>query len=357
MRSILTYACLILAALSTAAEEWPPDELSRTAIARNQETFARLSPCALEMTWKRDPADQKPATAILKYKGTWVFADWERPGRQDPFGNRIRAVLNDAYFAFTLGDLSAIAYQYESDGGPKATEIILKVARAHLPHNPMTFAFGNGSQTLKEAMEGYRKAFACVAQEVTDNSGRRVVRMKVYPNKDSGPSDARWVYDFDPARGFAITRLAAMSGSQPFIENKVELQPGELPETWLPRHVWRYAYTPNSHAEEFEVKILPGADLSDAAFRTTALNLPSNQIVARMPPDGAPGSSVVPVDGVWLPDRYAGRLGATVRTAPRVGAVGPKRPALLAAAIFVTGMALFIWAAGSARKSRRESAQ
>ncbi len=239
MRSILPSICLILAALSAAAEEWPPDELSRTAIARNQETFARLKPCALQMTSRRDPADQKPATTILKYKGTWVFADWERPqppGSPGPFGNRVRAVLNDAYFAFTLGDSSGVAYQYESDGGPKATEIILKVARAHLPHNPLTFAFGNGSQTLKEAMDGYRKAFACVAQEVTDDAGRRVVRMKVYPNKDSGPSDARWAYDFDPARGYAITRLAALSGSMPFIENQVELQPGELPGTWLPRH-------------------------------------------------------------------------------------------------------------------------
>ncbi len=50
------------------------------------------------------------------------------------------------------------------------------------------------------------------------------------------------------------------------------------------------------------------------------------------------------VDGVWFPDRYAGRLGPAVRTTPRVGAVGPKWPALLAAVAFAAGLALYIYA-------------
>ena len=58
MRSTLKCIFLIMTALAaaTAAEEWPADELSRTAITRNQETFARVKPVALEMTWKPDPA-------------------------------------------------------------------------------------------------------------------------------------------------------------------------------------------------------------------------------------------------------------------------------------------------------------
>src|SRR3954452_24129592 len=101
MRWILTFACAITTA-SAAADEWPADPLSRTAIAANQKTFARLKPCALEMTWKR--GDSTPTTAILKYKGTWVFADWERRERvaSGPFiSSRIRAVRNEAYIAFT----------------------------------------------------------------------------------------------------------------------------------------------------------------------------------------------------------------------------------------------------------------
>jgi hypothetical protein len=341
MRSMLTFVCVI-AALSTIAEEWPADALSRIAIARNQQTFARLNPCALEMTWKR--GDSTPTTAILKYKGTWIFADWERPGRPGPYGSRIRAVLNDAYFAITLGDSSPIAYQYELDGSQRSTDAAMN--HAHLPPNPLTFAYGNGSQTLDEVMEPYHRPFACAAQEVTDDAGRRVVRMKIYPSKDSGPSDAHWAYDFDPACGYAITRIAAGPAPHPFVVNQVELQPGERPGAWLPRHISRRVYSHDeprpSDSEDFDIKILPNADLSDAAFRAAALNFPPNQMMARMPPDGAPGSSVYLVDGVWVRDPYAGRLGPTPVTAPKVGAVGPKWPAILAAVVFVAATTIVL---------------
>ncbi|MDB5321222.1 MAG: hypothetical protein JWN40_2853 [Phycisphaerales bacterium] len=347
MRWTLTCVWMI-AALSVVAEEWPVDPLSRTAIARNQETFARLKPCALQMTWKR--GDSEPATAILKYKGTWVFADWERPQRtgvpRPPLGSRIRAVLNDAYFVFAPGDSSPLAYQYESDGGSKSTATIANWTSTHLPPNPLMFSFGIGRQTLPEAMEVYRQAYACVAEVVIDDAGRNVVRMTIYPKTDSGPSDARWVFDFDPARGYAITRVA--SGSQPnfFVETQVELQAGEYPSAWLPRHISRRVYAHDeprpSDSEDFDIRILPDADLSDAAFRATALDLRPNQMLARMPPNGAPGSSVFLIDGVWVRDLFLGRPGQTPGTAPKVAAVGPQWPAILAAAVFVAAVTIVL---------------
>jgi hypothetical protein len=321
--------------------------LSRTAIAANQQTFARVNPCALEMTCKR--GDSTPTTAILKYKGTWIFADWERRERtvSGPLvGYRIRAVLNDAYIAFTPTASSPFACQYESDGSPKSTQTIANWTSRKLPPNPLMFSFGMGSQTLTQAMDNYREALACAAQEVTNDAGCHVVRMKLYPKRDSGPSDAHWAYDFDPACGYAITRIAAGPGPHPFVVNQVELQPAEHPGAWLPRHISRRVYDHDEprarDSEDFDIKILPNADLSDAAFRAAALNFPPNQMLARMPPDGTPGSSVFLVDGVWVRDPYAGRLGPTPGTAPKVAAVGPKWPAILAATIFVAAVTIVL---------------
>src|SRR5258706_4565088 len=101
MRSTLICICLIMTALAVAAEEeWPADKLSRTAIARNQETFASLPPFACEMTWSRDPAHFRPVIAILKFNGAARFADWERPGPLGPVDGRVRDVFINAYFAF-----------------------------------------------------------------------------------------------------------------------------------------------------------------------------------------------------------------------------------------------------------------
>jgi hypothetical protein len=358
MRSMLLCAFLLLTALSTAAEEeWPADKLSRTAIARNQETFASLPPFACEMTWSRDPAHFHPDIAILKFNGAARFADWERPGPLGPVGGRVRAVFNNAYFAFTLGDSSPrVAYQYEWDGQSPSTESVRRRAQAEFPPDPLAFAFGTGRQFLKETMDGYRKAFACVAESVTDDKGRNVIRMKVYPQSDSGPSDARWVYDFDPAFNYAITRLVALSQMRPFIVHEVELQPGGRPGVWLPRHIRRTDYTNGSstptRTEDYDLKLLTGEDLTDAAFRTAALKLGPDQVLARMPPDGKPGSRVFLVDGVWLPDRYSARLNTAVQTAPLVGAVGPRWPAICAAVIFVAGLIMFICTGGSPRRTQ-----
>jgi hypothetical protein len=361
MRSTLTCICLIMTALAAGAaeEDWPADALSRTAIARNQETLERVKPCALEMTWKPDPAQPKYSTAILKYKGTWIFTDWQRPeppGRPGLRGaGHTRAVFNDAYIAFTRGDSPGSTYQEELDGSPKSAETILQWKQSQLPRNPLAFAFGNGDQTLKEAIDDYLKAFAAVAEEVTDDAGRRVVRMKVYPKTDSGPADARWAYDFDPARGYAITRLAAMLGMKPFIEYQVELQPGERPGTWLPRHISRPNPPGLGDPEEFDVRILPGADLSDASFRIAALKLPPDHMLARMHPDGVSGSYVYLVDGVWVSDRIAGRLGPAPGTAPKVGAVGSNWPPIYAAIVFVAGLILFICTGGPIRRGQDRS--
>jgi hypothetical protein len=312
------------------------------------------------MTWKR--GDSTPTTAILKYKGTWVFADWERRERtvSGPLvGTRIRAVRNDAYIAFTGTPSSPLACQYEFDGGPKSTQTISNWTSMKLPPNPLMFSFGMGSQTLAEAMDDYRKTFACAAEEVTDDTGRDVVRMKLYPKGDSGPSDAHWAYDFDPARGYAIIRIAAGPGPHPSIVDQVELQPGQRPGAWLPRHITRRVYShdeprPDDSAD-FDVKILPNADLSDAAFRAAALNFPPNQMLARMPADGTPGSSVFLIDGVWVRDPYAGQLGRPPGTAPKVGAVGSKWPAICAAVIFLVGLTLFIWPGGSVHRAHHRS--
>jgi hypothetical protein len=356
---LTTCICLIATALAASAEEeWPADALSRTAIARNQETFARVKPCALEYTWKPDSAQPKYSTAILKYKGTWIFTDWQRPdptGRPGLRGGHTRAVFNDAYIAFTRGDSPRSTYQNELDGGLKSAETILRCKQTQLPRNPLAFAFGNGDQTLKEAIDDYLKLFACVAEEVTDDTGRHVVRMKVYPKKDSGPSDARWAYDFDPARGYAITRLVAMLGMKPFIEYQVELQPGERPGTWLPRHISRPNPPGLSDPDDFDVKILPGADLSDASFKIAALNLSPDQSVARIRPDGITGSYVYLVDGVLVPDRFAARLNTIAQTAPRVGLVGPSWPTICAAIIFVAAFILFIWTRGPVRRAQHTS--
>jgi hypothetical protein len=356
MRSILTCICLIVTGLATSAQDWPADALSRTAIARNQETFARVKPCAIEVTWKPDPTQPKYSTGILKYKGTWIFTDWQRPdpnGRLGiPGARHMRAVFNDAYIAYTRDELPIIC-QDELDGGPKSAQTILKCKKSLLPRNPLAFAFGNGDQTLKEAIDDYLKVYACVAEEVTDNTGRRVVRMKVY-HKEDDPSDARWAYDFDPARGYAITRLAVMLGMKPFIEYQVELQPGERPGTWLPRHVRRPNPPDLDDPDDFDVKILPGADLSDASFKIAALNLSPNQ-VARTSPNGTTEPLVFLADGVLVPERFAVRLSTGAPTAPRVGAVGPAWPAICAAITFVVGLTLFIWTRYFARRVQHRS--
>jgi hypothetical protein len=338
----------MMATLSTPAEEFTADALSRTAIAANQQTLARVKPCALEMTWKR--GDSTPTTATIKYKGTWIFADWERRERVvggSFVNNRIRAVLNDAYFTFTASASSSIAYQYETDGSPNSTQTIARQTAMRLPPNPLMFSFGMGSLTLTQAMDNYRKTSACAAEEITNDAGRRVVRMKLYPKNDSGPSDARWVFDFDPACGYAITRITAGPGPHPSIVNQVVLQPGERPGAWLPRHISRRVFSHGEprpgDSEDFDIKILPNADLSDAAFRAAALNFPPNQMLGRMPPNGATGTSVYLVDGVWVRDPYAGRPNSTPVTAPKVAAVGPRWPAFCAAILFVAALVLFIW--------------
>jgi hypothetical protein len=346
----------MLTALSAIGQEvWPADALSRTAITRNQQSLALVKPCALEMTWKPDPAQAKYSTVIIKYKGTSVFIDWQRPnltGHPELRGpGQIRAVLNDAYIAFTSTDSPGMVSQIEPHGGPKSTQTVLSW-KQRLPRDPLTFPFGNGEQTLQVAIDSYFKALACVAEETTDDTGRRVVRMKVYPKNDSGPSDARWVYDFDPDRGYAITRVAAMLGLNPFVEYQVELQPGERPGTWLPRHISRPNPPGNGEPEEIDVRILPGADLSDACFRIGALNRPADDRMARTLPDGLHGSLVYLVDGVWVSDPSAGRLNPTAQSAPKVGAVGSSWAAIIAAGIFVCGVALFIYSRSRRRGHR-----
>src|SRR5260221_4012215 len=126
------------ATLSPRARDFAADAITRTALATTHKPSARLKPCALEMTWNR--GDSKPTTAILKYKGTWIFADWERRERtgSGPFiSSRIRAVRNDAYIAFTGTASSPLACQYESDGGPKSIQTIANWTSMKLPPNPL----------------------------------------------------------------------------------------------------------------------------------------------------------------------------------------------------------------------------
>jgi hypothetical protein len=349
MRFILACACLILPALSAfAAEDWPADELARTAIARNEKTLANLPPFACEMIWTRKPTEVPPAKALLKFSGTARFADWERPGPPAPLSGRIRAVVNNAYIAFNLGEKSRpAAYQYECDGQSPSNGMVFRWTQTQFPPDPLAFPFGTGSQFLKQTMEGYRKAFTCAAESVTDDKGRAIIRMKVYPKNDTGPSDARWAYDFDPDCGYAIVRLAALSQSHPFITQEIELQPGSRPGAWLPRHIRRTDYaggssTPTS-TDDYDIQLLPGADLSDAAFRTSALNLAPNSILARIPPSGKPGSSLYLIDGVWTPDPIAGRSNPTIRSAPRTGDVSPQWPGFLAATLLIAAVAIFAW--------------
>lgn len=97
----------------------------------------------------------------------------------------------------------------------------------------------------------------------------------------------------------------------------------------------------NREGQELDIRILPGADLSDAAFRLTALNLPPNQMLVRTLADGRVTSNRM-VDGVWEPFQLAGRQAPSVRTAPRAGAVGSKWPAIGAAALLLIGISLVV---------------
>jgi hypothetical protein len=341
---ILLLACAIVIVLTpiAVAEEWPADELSRRAIARNQKTLARVKPCALEMTWKRNPAEPKLSTAVWKFNGTSIFTDWKRDGDEGPLGSRIRTVRNNAYFAFTDGDRSREAYQLDSDGGAISTANIQRAMQNRLPLNPLTFAFGNGSRMLSEEMDGtrYSTSFACAAEETTDDSGRRIVRMRIYPKDDSNSASARWAYDFDPACGYAITRMALLTATSTYIEYQVQLQPGERPGTWLPRHIWRRSYK-NGEGQELDIRILPDADLSDAAFRLAALNLPANQLLVRTLADGSVTSNRM-VDGVWEPFQPGGLQAPSLRSAPGVGAMGSKLPAVVVAALFLIAISVVL---------------
>jgi hypothetical protein len=358
MRCLFT--CLCIATLTAVAEDWPADELARTAIARNEETLANLPPFACEMTWTRDSSDFIPVKALLKFSGTARFADWDRPASRAPLSGRIRAVANGAYIAFNLGEgPRRAAYQYECDGQSPSAEMVLRWTQFMFPPDPLAFSFGTGSQFLKQTMEGYRKAFTCAAESVTDDKGRTVIRMKVYLKNDTGPVDVRWVYDFDPACGYAIVRLAALSQSHPFITHEIQLQPGGLPGTWLPRHIRRTDYTNGSstptRTEDYDLKLLAGVDVSDAAFRTAALNFAPDSILARISPSGTSGSTVYLIDGIWTPDTYVRRANPTIRSAPRAGTEGPQWPALLAAALLSAAVAIFIWTAAHSAPSPKNA--
>jgi hypothetical protein len=336
-------ACLsALVTLPALGDEWPADPLARDAIAKNEATRARLGAFAVEMTVKRDdPSVTQTYRALLKYKGNWRYADWERPGLTGPFGRRIRAVLNDAYFAFTLGDASPLAYQHEWDGGPESTKTVRNWTETHLPADPLAFAFGDGYQTLREVMEVYRQHFKVAAEEATGDAGRRVVRLKVYRKEDDGPAHPTWDYDLDPGYGYAVTRMASRGWDAPDIEYRVEMQSAGPPDAWLPRRVRRTRYDGHSPGprgvEEYEFKLLTGEDVSDGAFRANGLHLPQNQLLVRMPAGGKAGRSVMQSDGVWLPDSMV-RFAVPIRGGPPVGGNGPKWPAICATAALLTGV-------------------
>jgi hypothetical protein len=350
-----------LSAVATAAtrpstapiDDLPPDPRVRAAVLANEQTRARLTSFACEITGVHTDRGIGRDTfgGVRKYKHAWQSVDWKPP--RGPRMMRCRAVLNSAYYATWRAD-TAVAYQYEYDA-PAPSEDIVNRMEIEFAHDPLLYAFGSGRQTLRQMLSIHRHTNRYSVEDATDASGRPVLRLSVFTPM-TAPKQPTYVYDLDPACGHAVVRFAMYgnSGEGPAFENVVDLQPAGPPDTWVPRRVVESAEM-RSRAPRtilMDVRVLTAKPLPDTDFRLAALALPQSTTLIRTPPSGRT-EMLTRVNGVWLPTRLTLPLAraATTASQPTAPAAPASRLAQPAVAIPVAA-ALLLLLAALARRHR-----
>ena len=152
--------------------------------------------------------------------------------------------------------------------------------------------------------------------------------MNVYTKRPPGPNLPEWVYELDPERGHAITRVAAYSdGGEPPAQRFIDLQPAG--DGWVPKRIRTVIRNDDlSPQRHMDVRVTSVGNLPDAAFRMGALDLPE-RVYIRTSPSGTRQSLMPTIvrtspsgtkqslwlkDGLWVPMSWVAAGPAT--TAP-----------------------------------------
>jgi hypothetical protein len=176
-----------------------------------------------------------------------------------------------------------------------------------------------------------------------------VERLKVYAKRPPGPNLPEWVYEFDPERGHAITRVAAYSdGGEPRAQLLIELQPAG--DGWVPRRI--RTVIPNDDLSRrlvrrnMDVRLTSVGDVPDAAFRTGALDLSDRVYMVRTTTSGTKQPLVLR-DGLWVP---MGSAWVAARSATTVPVQRPLAKWAWPAAVVAAGA---VWVFGIVLMRRR----
>jgi hypothetical protein len=307
-----------LASLGSAAQvpkdDLPADPAIRAVVVAQEESLAKLpaGTCAFHAAYDEVKRDRKTTSdGTLKVKGTSRYADWSavsaaRGAHVRPPPQRQRAFLNEVHFAFWV-EGTPIAYQYATGKRDAITHRVNNLIVLHFPRDPVLAAYGNGTQDLRSILSLHSKVNHYSVEESAEAGGRKVFRIHVNMPADPNAKPARWIYEVDASRGYAVTHMVFNENGKPALERWVNLQAAGSAGAWFPKHVkecWSHVLankttelesTYEANYEDYKV-----VDARDGDFDLNALGLPPRVVVLSSDPAGAV-THLVPKDGQWVP--------------------------------------------------------
>jgi hypothetical protein len=223
--------------------------------------------------------------------------------------------VNDVYFAFWL-EGNAIAYQYSSGKPGVRTHRVNDLIVTHFPRDPVLTAYGNGTQDLRSVLSLHSKVNHYSVEEITEAGGGTIFRINVNMPADPNAKPARWIYEVDASRGYAITHMVYNENGQPALERWVDLQRVGSSGAWFPTRIKECSFhvLANKASElestyEVNYEKYKVVEAREADFGLNALALPARVVVLRTDPAGAV-TQLVPKDGAWVPIELLKRANA-----------------------------------------------
>jgi len=316
-----------LASVGSAAQvpkdDLPADPAIRAVVAAQEESLAKLpaGTCVFHAVYDEVKRDRKTTSdGTLKVKGTSRYADWSavsaaRGAHVRPPPQRQRAVLNEVHFAFWV-EGTPFAYQYPSGKPGVRTNRVNDLIATHFPRDPVLTAYGNGTQDLRSILSLHSKVNHYSVEESTEADGRRIFRIHVNMPADPNAKPARWIYEVDASRGYAVTHMVFNENGKPALERWVDLEPVGSSGAWFPRHIkecWFHVLA-NKTSElqstyEVNYQAYKVVETTEGDFDLNALALPPRVVVLRTDPAGAV-TQLVPKDGAWVPIELLKRANA-----------------------------------------------
>jgi hypothetical protein len=186
----------------------------------------------------------------------------------------------------------------------------------HFPRDPVLAAYGNGTQDLRAILTLHSKVNHYSVEESVQGDGRKIIRINVNMPADLNAKPARWIYEVDASRGYAITHMVYNENGKPALERWVDLQPAGSAGAWFPKHVkecWSHVLanktTELESTYEANYEAYKAVDATDADFDLNALALPPRVVVLSTDPAGVV-TQLVPKDGAWVPVELLKRANA-----------------------------------------------